>query len=93
MPNVTFDEEPQYQRSRPQENVEAGSIIGLMYKLGIAKTKNDANLVMGGVIVVCLVISATMFVFVQPHTSPAQAQQLAQDVERMQAQQAQSINH
>lgn len=93
MSEVTFNEEPQYARSRPQEAIQTGSIIGLMYKLGLAKTKNDANLVMGGIIVVCLVLSATMFVFVQPHTDSAQAQQLQQDAARFQAQQFQSINH
>lgn len=92
MSDVTFDE-PQYVRSRPQGSEQTGSIIGLMYKLGIAKTKNDANLVMGGIIVVCLVLSATMFVFVQPHTNPVQAQQLQQDVARLQAQQSQNNNH
>lgn len=92
MPNVTFDE-PEYSRTRPLEDPQAGSIIGLMYKLGIAKTKNDANLVMGGIILVCFVLSATMFVFVQPHTDQAQAQHLQQDVARLQAQQSQHINH
>lgn len=93
MSPVTFDEDRPYVRSRPQEGSRAGSIIGLMYRLGVAKTRTDANLVMGGVIAVCLVLSATMFVFVQPHTNAAQAAQLQQDVARLNAQQAKSLTH
>ena len=92
MSDVTFDE-PQYARSRPQEAAQTGSLIGLMYKLGIAKTKTDANLVMGGIIVVCLVLSATMFIFVQPHEDSAKAAALQHDVEAMNAYQSQHQNH
>lgn len=60
-----------------------------MYKLGIAKTRNDANIIMGGLILVCIIVSATMLVFVQPHADPSQAALIQQDLARMQAQQSQ----
>lgn len=82
MSDVTFDEEPQYTRSHPQESTKEGSIIGLMYRLGLAKTKKDANVVMGGIVAVCVVVSATMFLFVQPHEDPARAAALQADVQR-----------
>lgn len=85
MSDVTFNEEPHYARRSPEE-ATPGSIIGFMYKLGIAKTKGDANMIMGGVILVCAVVSATLLVFMQPHTDPQQAAALQHDVELMNAQ-------
>jgi hypothetical protein len=87
MANVSFDEEPQYaSRATALQSTNQGSIIGLMYRLGLAKTEKDANVVMGTVIVVCLIVTATMFVFVQPHQSTAQAEALQRDAQRMSAQ-------
>lgn len=83
--NVTFNDEPQYTyRASARQGQKEGSIIGLMYTLGLAKTQKDANVVLGGIIVVCLIVTATMFVFVQPHADPAREAQLQHDFERMQ---------
>ncbi|HWU24329.1 MAG TPA: hypothetical protein VN086_01075 [Candidatus Paceibacterota bacterium] len=85
--NVTFNDEPQYTyRASARSDKKEGSIIGLMYTLGLAKTKKDANMVLGGVIVVCLIVTATMFVFAQPRTDPNREAQLQRDFERMQTQ-------
>lgn len=83
MSNVMFDEEPRYTRTGGAEQAKEGSIIGLMYRLGIVRTRKDANIVMGGIIAVCLVVSATLFMFVQPHQDPAKAAELQKDVAHM----------
>lgn len=87
--NVTFNDEPQYTyRASARPGQKEGSIIGLMYTLGLAKTQKDANMVLGGVIVVCLIVTATMFVFAQPRTDPNREAQLQRDFVRMQQSQA-----
>lgn len=87
--NVIFNDEPQYAyRASANSSKKEGSIIGLIYKLGLAKTKKDANMVLGGVIVVCLIVTATLFVFSQPHVDPNREAQLQRDYERMQHSQA-----
>ena len=85
MANVSFSEEPQYARREAVADGKQGSIIGLMYKLGIASTQKDANVVMGGIIVVCILVSATMFVLVQPHPRAIDQAQLQRDLARMHA--------
>ena len=62
-----------------------GSVLGLMYKLGVAKTQKDATVILSGIIVACIVVSATLVVMMQPHSHPQSQQQLAQDVARMRA--------
>lgn len=85
--NVVFNEESQLSyRPSPTLAQKQGSIVGLMYRLGVAKTEKDANVVMAGIIVVCLIVSATMFAFIQPHPSPTQQAELQRDLERMNSQ-------
>lgn len=85
MARVTFNEEPRFARTRTAESRQ-GSIVGLMYKLGVAKTQKDATMVLGGVIAACVIVSATMLVFVQPHTDAARQAQLERDLILMNAQ-------
>lgn len=84
MANVTFDDEPQYTSARAK-TARQGSIMGLMFRLGVAKTQRDATVVLSGVIVACLVVSATMFVMVQPHPRQVDQAQLQRDIARMHA--------
>lgn len=93
--NVVFNDEPQYTyRASADLPQKKGSIIGLMYKLGVAKTEKDANVVLSGIILVCFIVSATMFVFVQPHPDLARQAALQHDLDRMNTQlQAANATH
>lgn len=85
--NVTFNEESQITyRPSYAATQKQSSIVGLMYKLGVAKTEKDANVVMAGIILVCVIVTGTMFAFVQPHPNAEQQAALQRDLERMNAQ-------
>ena len=87
MPNVTFDEEPQYapMRSASVSAAKQGSITKLMFKLGLAKTEKDASVVMVSIVVVCVILSGTVLVVLQPHAHAVDQAKFQADLARMRA--------
>ena len=58
-PEVTYDEEKEYQRQRPESALPRG-LIGFVIRMGLAKDEEGANRVLLGVAAVAVVLAAVI---------------------------------
>lgn len=85
MPNVSFDEEPQY-RVQSYGTQKTG-LTGLVIKYGFAATQKQAEYVLLGVAIAAVIFIALLFLFLAPKGSTSLT---PSDIQRIKGYQQQS---